>query len=70
MIELINIIFVFPALLVGLLFGSPSQPNSVSKPSLIEVKGIYLTGYTAGWKARRQELVDLVKATELNAVFW
>ena len=38
------------------------------KPQLIENKAIYLTGYSAGWKARREELVDLIEKTELNSI--
>ncbi|OGY46170.1 MAG: hypothetical protein A2731_03220 [Candidatus Buchananbacteria bacterium RIFCSPHIGHO2_01_FULL_39_8] len=38
------------------------------RPVKIENKGIYMTAYTAGWKARRNELIDLVKNTELNSV--
>jgi hypothetical protein len=34
----------------------------------MENKGIYLTAYIAGMKQRRQELVDLIKQTELNTV--
>lgn len=40
----------------------------IHKPELKEVKAIYLTGYTAGWKARRNELIQFVENTELNAV--
>lgn len=40
-------------------------------PALItpqKVKGIYLTGYTFSNKKRREELINLVKETELNSV--
>jgi len=40
----------------------------LKRPAIIENKGIYLTAYTAGWKERRQKLIDLVKTTELNSV--
>jgi len=40
----------------------------VKKPAAIEAKAIYLTGYTAGSKERREALIDLVDSTELNAV--
>jgi len=45
----------------------PSAPV-ITKPTKIDSKGIYLTGYTAAWKARRQELVDLVNRTEVNSM--
>ena len=40
----------------------------VKKPAAIEAKAIYLTGYTAGSKERREVLIDLVESTELNAM--
>lgn len=42
--------------------------NISHKPSIDEVKAIYLTGYTAGSKTRRQALRDVVNSTELNAM--
>ena len=33
-----------------------------------KVKGIYLTGYTFSNKKRREQLINLVKATELNSI--
>ena len=44
----------------------PPQPPLANPPSVI--KGIYITGWTAGSSARMQALIDLVKRTELNAV--
>lgn len=38
------------------------------KPEKIEVKGIYLTAYTAMNPLSRGKLIDLIDATELNAV--
>ncbi len=38
------------------------------KPEKIEVKGIYLTAYTAANESSRNRLIDLIEATELNAV--
>lgn len=40
----------------------------IKKPQAREIKAIYLTGYTSGWKARRDELIGHVEDTELNAV--
>ena len=40
----------------------------LKKPAPVEVKGIYLTAYTAGQKTRRAELIKLIENTELNAV--
>src|SRR3989344_6474693 len=42
--------------------------NVYQKSEPQTVKAIYLTAYTAGNKARRAELVDLIKKTELNAM--
>jgi hypothetical protein len=55
-------------LLFGLAVVDSPTPNVLHRPARIENKGLYLTGYTAGWKARRQELIDLVNQTELNSV--
>lgn len=46
------------------------QPTyqTIVKPAKIENKAIYLTAYTAGNKARRAKLVDLIERTELNSV--
>ncbi|PIR03152.1 MAG: hypothetical protein COV60_01870 [Candidatus Magasanikbacteria bacterium CG11_big_fil_rev_8_21_14_0_20_43_7] len=38
------------------------------KPEKREVKGLYLTAYTAGNDASRNRLIDLINTTELNAV--
>ena len=69
LIALINLLIIIPSL-VFTLFLTLNQPTyQVSKrPELTENKGIYLTGYTAGDKKRRAELIDLVEKTELNAV--
>jgi len=40
----------------------------LKKPEKIDVKGIYLTAYTVGWKERMQELTDFVENTELNSM--
>ncbi len=52
------------------IFLTGNQPTyqTLVKPEAIEVKGIYLTGYTAGSKPRRTKLINLVEQTELNAV--
>ncbi|MFH1286520.1 MAG: putative glycoside hydrolase [Candidatus Magasanikbacteria bacterium] len=38
------------------------------KPAKREVKGIYLTAYSAGNPAKVQQMIDLINTTELNAV--
>ncbi len=38
------------------------------KPDKIEVKGIYLTAYSAGSTKKIDAMIDLIKRTELNAV--
>lgn len=35
---------------------------------MVDVKGIYMTGNTIGWKKRFHELVDLMERTEINSV--
>jgi len=53
-----------------------NMPDFLTKPFIkaeplwnpVEVKAIYLTGYTAGNKRRFQELLNLVNSTELNAM--
>lgn len=42
--------------------------NWAAYKEMVDVKGIYMTGNTLGWKKRFHELVDLVDRTELNAV--
>jgi len=44
----------------------PPQPQLANPPAII--KGIYITGWTAGSSARMQALINLIKNTELNAV--
>jgi hypothetical protein len=44
----------------------PPQSQLVNPPTVI--KGIYVTGWTAGSSARMQALINLIKKTELNAV--
>ena len=44
----------------------PPQPQLVNPPSV--VKGIYLTGWSAGSAAKMQSVINLIKSTELNAV--
>ena len=38
------------------------------KPDQIEVKGIYLTAYSAGSPKKLDEMIDLIEKTELNAI--
>ncbi len=66
---LINLIIVFLTILTSffLSFGQDSY-QVIKKPILIENKAIYITAYTAGNKARRQDLVNLIKETELNSI--
>ncbi|OIO19800.1 MAG: hypothetical protein AUJ37_02005 [Candidatus Magasanikbacteria bacterium CG1_02_41_34] len=45
-----------------------AQKKDAAKPEKLEVKGIYLTAYTASNDTSRQRLIDLINATELNAV--
>jgi hypothetical protein len=60
---------------LSFLFNSPSQievvqekkPQRLANPPEI-IKGIYLTAYTAADPKRVDELIDLIKKTELNAV--
>ena len=51
-----------------LLIGPRDTFQVRQKPDSQTVKAIYVTAYTAGNKARRSELVDLINKTELNAV--
>ena len=44
----------------------PPQPQLPNPPVI--VKGIYMTGWTAGYEKRLNALIDLVDRTELNAV--
>ena len=44
----------------------PPQPQLPNPPSI--VKGIYLTGWSAGSAAKLQSTINLVKSTELNSV--
>ena len=51
----------------NLSLGEPTY-EVLTKTQPPAVKGIYLTAYTAGDKVRRQQLVELINQTELNAV--
>jgi hypothetical protein len=44
----------------------PSQPQLANPPAV--VKGIYLTGWSAGSASKVQSVIQLIKNTELNAV--
>lgn len=69
LLSIINIAVIIPVIFFSLALAVIQPENQVIKrPEKIEVKGIYLTAYTAGWKERREELVNLVKKTELNSV--
>ena len=67
MISVVSSVIFTLILSLGLTIGQPTY-NTSTRPVKIENKGIYITGYTAGWKARRSELIDLVKNTELNTI--
>jgi len=70
-LSLINLLVIVPIILGSLIFSfifNEPTYKILSKPQLIENKGIYLTGYSAGWKERRRNLADLVKKTELNSM--
>jgi len=68
-LPLINILVVIPILLFSCLF-TFNQPTYqvLQKPEKIENKGIYLTAYSAGMKTRREDLLNLIKETELNSI--
>ena len=67
---IISFLVIIPVLFFSFLFNFSNnfEINVVKRPELIESKGIYMTAYTAGWKERRTELVNLVKETELNSI--
>ena len=68
-LTIINFLVIIPILLFSLVFTNGQETYQVlKKPAKIENKGIYLTAYTAGTKSRRQELVELIKNTELNSI--
>ncbi len=54
------------ALQYGVSCSVPPQPQLVNPPSV--VKGIYLTGWSAGSASKMQSVIHLIKSTELNAV--
>lgn len=69
LLGLINLLITVPLILfsLGLTLNQPTYEVLV-KPQKIENKAIYITAYTAGNKARRAELVDLIQTTELNSI--
>ncbi len=69
LLSVASVFTILTSLVLGIFLTTPAQSYIVKhKPTDREVKAIYLTGYTAGWKERREELIDLVDKTELNAV--
>lgn len=46
----------------------PQPATVLVRPPRLAVRAIYLTAHTAGLKSRREELIRLVEATELNAM--
>lgn len=68
-ISFITSLIIAANILAGLFItDNQSTYTILKKPELKEVRAIYLTGYTAGWKERRNELISAVDNTELNAV--
>ncbi|MFA5021580.1 MAG: putative glycoside hydrolase [Patescibacteria group bacterium] len=68
-LPLINLLVILPLMFFSLLItGNQPTFEVLNRPQKIENKGIYLTAYTAGMKQRRQELVNLIKTTELNSI--
>ena len=52
-------------------FGNNLKTDKISakiKPALTEVKGLYLTAYSAGSPKKIDEIIGLIDKTELNAV--
>ncbi len=47
---------------------SPATSEAIQKPKRQNVKGLYLTAYSAGSPKKINEIIDLIKKTELNAV--
>lgn len=47
---------------------SPARSETRQKPKRQTVKGLYLTAYSAGNIKKIDEIIDLIKKTELNAV--
>lgn len=47
---------------------SPTRSETRQKPKKQTVKGLYLTAYSAGNPKKIDEIIDLIKKTELNAV--
>jgi len=68
-LPVINLLIIIPILIFSffLTFNHPTY-QILTKPEKMKKKGIYLTAYTAGAKARRQDLVDLIEKTELNSI--
>ncbi|PIS05458.1 MAG: GTP-binding protein [Candidatus Buchananbacteria bacterium CG10_big_fil_rev_8_21_14_0_10_42_9] len=59
---------ILPAVLIFNLAFGVGLHTTVELPEPVIVKGIYMTGYTAASKARRENLFGLIDSTELNAV--
>jgi len=67
--SIVNFLIIIPVILGSFLITFDKQTYQViKKPKIIENKALYITGYTAGWKARREELVKLIEETELNSI--
>lgn len=47
---------------------TPTVTPTPIKPKIVKVKGIYMTGWTAGYKTKFDSLLNLINKTELNAV--
>ena len=68
-LPLVNLLVIIPILFLSFIL-TWNQPTYevLNKAEKIESKSIYLTGYSAGWKERREKLVKLVEDTELNSI--
>lgn len=56
-----------PEIITEIDFLKQPSTNWASYKEMVEVKSIYMTGNTTGWKKRFHELVELIDSTELNA---
>jgi hypothetical protein len=68
MAQILLTFFILPFTFIQALLFSGSDEVVFKKPEKQAIKAIYWTAYTAGWKERREELINLIEETELNAV--
>lgn len=57
-----------PNIITELDYLKQPSTNWASYKEMIDVKSIYMTGHTLGWKTRFHELVQFIDETEVNAV--